>query len=94
MVPLGLLNLKILDFDQECGNHANWQKSKKPYLNWSKHMCLEETDPQDLACEAFLENLQQTCPQVALFWNRVSLEIITVTKSVSPGPDPWHCLET
>lgn len=37
---------------------------------------------KDLACEAVLENLQQTCPQVALFWNRISLEIITVTESV------------
>lgn len=56
-------------------------------------MCLEET-PKDLACETLLENLQWPCPQVALFWNRISLEIIIVTKSVSPGPDPWHCQET
>lgn len=45
-------------------------------------MCLEETlRVKDFACEAVLENLQQTCPQVALFWNRISLEIIMVTKS-------------
>lgn len=45
-------------------------------------MCLEET-LKDLGCEALLENLQQTWPQVALFGNKISLEIIIVTKSVS-----------
>lgn len=49
---------------------------------------------KDLACEALLENLQWTCPQVPLFWNRITLEIITGTKSVSPGSDPWHFQET